>query len=82
MAHLGRHCISAIFFSISGILAYEAMRQAQNEKFTKFKQSFHFLLNLQDFKLKPPKTLYLVKAKKAKQKTSMANSFPPMNQAR
>ena len=78
MAHLGRHCISAIFFSISGILAYEAMRQAQNEKFTKFKQSFHFLLNLQDFKLKPPKTLSLVNAKKAKQNTSTENLSPPL----
>jgi hypothetical protein len=67
---------------ISGILAYETMRQTKDEKFTQFKQSFHFLLNHLDFELKPPKTLSLVKPKKAKQKTSMANSFPPMNQAR
>jgi hypothetical protein len=53
-------------FLISGILAHEALRQAKDEKFTQFKQSFYFLLNHLDFKLKPPKTLSLVKEKAGK----------------
>ena len=77
MAHLGRHCISAIFFLISGILACKAMRQTKDEKFAQFKQSFYFLLNHLDFELKPPKILSLVNAKKTKQNTSTANLFPP-----